>query len=627
MRAIFLLFLIFLLFPLSIFSQTPLNLDSLKQELTKHTKQDSARMLILLEIGVRLSPKDSSRQTYFQKALSIAKKNHNTHYQALLNQNIGISYKSTGNYPKAFKHLSKALEFYKKLDDYDNVGYCYNELSVIYGIQKKYDKSLALQKEGYELLKDYPPTQTLLRLMGNIVNLDLLRHKKYPEAKEKLLEIIKLAREIKSYANIVNSYTKLLNIYLATDDFFTDKEAVIFVDSLKANIPKLKANDISHYQAFFILSYYYDIQGDSALAFKYGYAALSVAKNYGTKRNEVGAYQNLFEVYKSAKQYEQAILMLDSAYLIKDEIFKDKSLAKLQELETKFKTEKAVQEKELAEHQERLAKTETQAYRNSLIALIGVLLLVLLSIGFYVWQYRLRKQKELMSKELTSTQKRLEVEQQFRKAELKALKAQLNPHFMFNALNSIQDYILLNEKELASDYLGKFADLMRIYLNHSQEGNLSLEEEIEALELYLDLESVRFDHSIEFSITADEDLDIEVLKIPTMLVQPYVENSIKHGLFYKKGERHVHIHFHEYSDEYIEAIVKDNGIGRVASAKINAHRNPNHKSFATSANATRLELLNHGRNEKIEVKFIDLYQNEEATGTEVRILIPLKQTA
>ncbi|MCP4440489.1 MAG: hypothetical protein GY810_16210 [Aureispira sp.] len=584
-------------------------------------------MMKLVGLGHATPSSDTSRIQYYREALSIATTRKDTLSQGRIYAILLVRSKSDGRYPEAFEYGQKALKAYRSIEYYKGIAGVYNELSAIYIIQHKYEEGLALLQEGYELLREKKPSRELIRLMCNISFYAYIKHKKYTEAQTLITEALGYAKQINNRENIIHCYTLLLKVCIDSNGEVAQADCQSYADSIAAIYPKLGPKITKRYTAAHMLSYYYSEQNDRTFAFKYARLALASAKDMRRKHNIAEAYAHLFEVYLKFGEHDLAINALNESHKVKDSIFNEKSLAKLQTLETQFKTEKAIQDKELAEEKAKLAEEKAKSYQNWLIAILIFCLMVLVSIAFYIWLYRLRKQKELVSKELSSTQERLEVEQQFRQAELKALKAQLNPHFMFNALNSIQDYILLNEKELASDYLGKFADLMRIYLNHSQEGNLSLEEEIEALELYLDLESVRFDHSIEFNIKTDGNLDIDDLKIPTMLVQPYVENAVKHGLFYKKGERKIDVQFKEHNDDYLEAIVRDNGIGREASAEINKKRNPNHKSFATSANATRLHLLNHGRSQKIEVKFVDLYQDQKATGTEVRILIPLKQTA
>ncbi|WP_130735731.1 histidine kinase [Flavobacterium sp. J27] len=203
---------------------------------------------------------------------------------------------------------------------------------------------------------------------------------------------------------------------------------------------------------------------------------------------------------------------------------------------------------------------------------------------------------------------------------LENLKSQMNPHFIFNALNSIQEYIVLNQKHLASSYLAKFADLIRAYLNHSSKGYLSLKEEIECLNIYLELEKLRFEEKFSYKIinlvSKDE------VKIPTMLIQPYVENAIKHGLLHKKGDRFLKILFEILADnQMLKCIIEDNGIGREKAAQLQRKR---HQSFATQANKNRLELLNFGKEKKIGVTIEDVKnENNEVIGTKVILIIPI----
>jgi len=207
--------------------------------------------------------------------------------------------------------------------------------------------------------------------------------------------------------------------------------------------------------------------------------------------------------------------------------------------------------------------------------------------------------------------------------ELKALRSQMDPHFIFNALNSIQEYILLNKKNLASDYLGKFADLIRSYLDFSKSGVISLKEEVANLNLYLELEKLRFEESFNYkTILKDKEL-IEHLNIPTMIIQPYIENAIKHGLLHKKGKRILTVFIQQISDDLIECIVEDNGIGRAKSKIINKKRLKKHKSFALESTSERLQLLNFEKNEEIGVTINDVLIDEKVCGTRVLIKIPI----
>lgn len=246
-----------------------------------------------------------------------------------------------------------------------------------------------------------------------------------------------------------------------------------------------------------------------------------------------------------------------------------------------------------------------------------ITLMVLSVFGIIILFYRNKLAIKEKEKELAL--KNAKFENELAVLKLENLKSQMNPHFIFNALNSIQEYIILNQKNLASTYLAKFADLIRAYLEHSNKGYITIREEIECLDIYLQLEKLRFEDKFEYTLHGIENNDH--LKIPTMLIQPYVENAIKHGLLHKKDNRKLIISFELISNQsMLKCIVLDNGIGRV---KANEIQNKKHNSFATEATAHRLELLNFGKEKKIGVEIEDLYENAKAIGTKVTLLIPI----
>ncbi len=226
---------------------------------------------------------------------------------------------------------------------------------------------------------------------------------------------------------------------------------------------------------------------------------------------------------------------------------------------------------------------------------------------------------------IRSIQRKNKIKQDLRSSQLSSLKAQMNPHFIFNALNSIQEFILQNDKLQANRFLGKFADLMRLTLDSSNETEISLTDELKILGLYLELESLRFEEDFTYQIIVDEDADTQNCKIPAMLIQPYLENAIKHGLLHKKTDRRLSISFKISNEkDILFCKIEDNGIGRKKSEEIKKGREKNYKSFAMSANQKRLELLNYGRKNQIHVEIIDLYDaHQQATGTIVCLNIPL----
>ena len=250
-------------------------------------------------------------------------------------------------------------------------------------------------------------------------------------------------------------------------------------------------------------------------------------------------------------------------------------------------------------------------------ALFASLLIVIL-----YYRNILKKRDKQKNKEL----EKLEQERELVFLKLENLRSQMNPHFIFNALNSIQEYIILNKKNLASDYLGKFADLIRTYLNHSNKGVISLQDEIDCLEMYLELEELRFEDKLIYSIHIDKKVDTEAISIPTMLIQPYVENALKHGLLHKKDNRKLNITLKASdTNDTITCIVEDNGVGREKALAIKQKKDKMHESFGTQATQDRLDLLNYGKDKRIGISIEDLYDQatKQPNGTKVIIKIPI----
>jgi tetratricopeptide (TPR) repeat protein len=227
------------------------------------------------------------------------------------------------------------------------------------------------------------------------------------------------------------------------------------------------------------------------------------------------------------------------------------------------------------------------------------------------------EKRESELREMKIRQQQAELERS--ESELKAIKAQMNPHFIFNALNSIQEMFFIGDKRLANEHLGKFSQLTREVLRASGKRLISLSEEIDMLTKYLELEGLRFESDFTFSISVNDENVADDIMLPPMLIQPYVENSIRHGLLHKQGKKSIKVSFvFDEENKHLSCVIEDNGVGRTAAAEINMGRKQLHESFSTSANAKRLELLNQNRDEKIGVQYEDL-----AEGTKVSILIPV----
>lgn len=207
--------------------------------------------------------------------------------------------------------------------------------------------------------------------------------------------------------------------------------------------------------------------------------------------------------------------------------------------------------------------------------------------------------------------------------ELKALRSQMNPHFIFNSLNSIQYFVLKNEPKEAYNYLTKFSSLMRMILQNSRVKYITLQEEYDWLFTYLDLEKLRMENQLDYEIHIDEALDPNHLFVPSMLIQPYVENAIIHGLLPKNEERKLKVQFSKHRDQ-LKCVIEDNGIGRTKSAELNANRTKKHKSQGIKVTSERLEVLTRDMDETPEFFILDLFDdNQNSIGTRVTIFLPI----
>lgn len=242
--------------------------------------------------------------------------------------------------------------------------------------------------------------------------------------------------------------------------------------------------------------------------------------------------------------------------------------------------------------------------------------LLIISVFALFIRFRIRKIKH---REKLKT----ELNKKIANIESQALRAQMNPHFIFNTLSSIQHYISNHNTEAALKYLSKFAKLMRKIMENSKQQMITVAEEINALNLFLELEVMRFDKKFEYKFIIDPNIDQNYDRIPSMLIQPYVENAIIHGLLPKHGLGEILITLQKQNDTIL-CIIEDSGIGRENSKKFKKNRVQQHKSMGMSITQERLDILNASLNSNINSEIIDLYENGSSCGTKVRLVIPLE---
>jgi hypothetical protein len=237
---------------------------------------------------------------------------------------------------------------------------------------------------------------------------------------------------------------------------------------------------------------------------------------------------------------------------------------------------------------------------------ISIVFLIIVIGTLFYGRIRLKRQKVKM-----------ELINQANASKLTAIQSQMNPHFIFNALNSIQALVLKGDIDNSYTYINKFSSLVRKTLNYSKFDFIEIESEIKLLEIYLSLEKMRFREDFEFTISIPE---FDEISVPPMLIQPFVENALVHGLMHKEGLKKLSLRF-EMTD-VITCIIEDNGIGRSAAKEINERQRAEHESFALESIAARLEILSKHTNHSIGYEYHDLTKDGSATGTRVTIRIP-----
>lgn len=242
--------------------------------------------------------------------------------------------------------------------------------------------------------------------------------------------------------------------------------------------------------------------------------------------------------------------------------------------------------------------------------ILGTLALIGITVLLFFWRLQLQRRRTA-----------LEIDKL--KAEQRAMIAQMNPHFMFNALSSIQELVYNQHKKQAVINIALFARLMRKILHHSSREKVTLSEEAETLDLYLRLESLRFEDQFEYEIHIGSGLDAEKQQLPPVFIQPFVENAIKHGLLNKEplGGK-LSIRFEQH-DQHLRCTIEDDGVGRQKSAQIQAQRNPAHRSFSTHLVEERVALFNQQQKSKMYLTVTDLIDDQQRPcGTRVEIQIP-----
>ncbi len=379
----------------------------------------------------------------------------------------------------------------------------------------------------------------------------------------------------------------------------------------------------------------YFVINNNQAALKYAREGLNLSLQTKSMQFIRDGYQIFYLVYDRLHQTDSAYFYYQKYITIKDIVVSDQTKGKFaaynyEQQINLMNNEKLISQQQLKIQQQQLAQGSLQKK----ILTWGIVGLILIS-GIIFRIILLRRKNEKHQREIAENQLQIqkieavrtkaELQQQATELEMQALRSQMNPHFIFNSLSAINMFILENNKLKASEYLSKFSRLIRLILQNSDEAFIPLERELEALQLYLDLESLRFENKFTYKIIAEEDLDTTGIKAPPLIMQPYVENAIWHGLMHKKEKGNLEIELY-VQEEILFCKITDDGIGRKRAAELKSKSTLTHKSMGMRITADRIAMLQQ-QNQKKEtfIAINDLVLPDgSAGGTEVLIKIPVR---
>ena len=333
--------------------------------------------------------------------------------------------------------------------------------------------------------------------------------------------------------------------------------------------------------------------------------ALKIAEAHDLKRMISRAYELKSELADTRGNYRAALDYYRKAELLKEQITNDLNLSYVNDVIIRYDTEKKSNQIEVLAKENEIVKLKLRRNQNTL--LLGALLLVLFTLILYILyrQYQLKSEKKMLTLEQSM------------------LRSQMNPHFLFNSLNSIKLYIINNEKKNAVHYLNKFSKLVRKILEASSLKEIPLADELETVELYMNIENIRFSNEIAFEVEIDEDIDPHVVKIPSLILQPFLENALWHGLSPKDGDKKVSLRVSKEKNGHIQISISDNGVGRVAAEVLKERKVLKRKSVGIAITKERLANFSKDFQNSFNVEIIDLYDHQEGpSGTQVVLHIP-----
>lgn len=540
-----------------------------------------------------------------QKALDVATKADNLEFRVFSLNMMGVVYRRNDAIKTALDYNQEALELAETVENPSNglkrsINVSLNGIGNIYQTLEQYDLAIAQFRKSMKLEGE----------LGNKRGL-AVNHQNIGECLEeqgKLEEALKNYRVALAYDEEIGSQrgraickNSIAHVYIK------QKKLPEALEILRPTLKEAEATG----DMLIITDVYINLGWTLMQLQNYKEAqenlrtGLNLAKKHNLPSATSRAYDLLSELSYSKRDFKDALGYYKEAQRLDNEISNDRNLRYVNDMIIRYDTEKKSNQIEVLAKENEIVKLKLRKNRTSL--LVGGIALALLGGILYILyrQYQLGNEKKLLTLEQSM------------------LRSQMNPHFLFNSLNSIKLYIINNEKKNAVHYLNKFSKLVRKILEASSLKEIPLAEELETVELYMNIENIRFSNEINFEITVDEDIDVHTIKIPSLILQPFLENALWHGLSSKEGEKIVKLKVSRENDRFINILIIDNGVGRETAEKIKARKVLKRKSVGIEITKERLSNFSKDYENSFDVKIVDLYdEKENPLGTKVVLRIP-----
>ncbi|HRO47247.1 tetratricopeptide repeat protein [Agriterribacter sp.] len=534
---------------------------------------------------------------------------------------IGIVNSHLGDYEKSLAAYYRLMNIEQKDGNDYSVGYTLNAIGVILKETKKYPDAELLFKKALVIYDTLDEKNDKTYVLVNLGNLYTETHQ-FEKAKQNYLQALQIYREI---GNETGTALSLANIAFLFDKMARYDSALIYhLQGLAIREQLPSKEDLSRSLIGVGLGYSRLRNYDSAI--HYSLKALSLVKEIRSKPMLKDVYENLADINASQGNFSKAYNYHVLYSKITDTLLGEQTARQLNELQTKYETAEKDRQIQLLAKEKLLQEQETQRQATLKKGLLtGLLLLGLLVVLLiYIFRQRLKNQKLLALK--NNEIRDADYKRQMSELEMKALRAQINPHFLFNCMNSINRMILQGETQNASSYLTKFSKLVRLILENAESPTVSLENEMALLESYIQLEGLRFKGRINYNISIDESIEPESTYLPSMVLQPFVENAIWHGLMHKKEyeKNNIFIGVKEDNDRLL-CTIEDNGVGREKAQQLSERSVFRKKSMGMKITEDRLRLLNRENPEQI-IRVTDMKDtHNNAVGTRIEINIPVSE--